>query len=85
MINFDQHHNLGISFITVSFIYLLYETLKSKQSLTPKYFLLLYSIGGFFLMFEMISQSKPFVFYQELVGALITLFLFFYSIYLKVY
>ncbi len=78
---YDIDHHMGISLITLAFIYLLYQTLKNKKSLLPRYFFLLYGIGGLMIMSEMITQTKPTVVIMELLGAFIALYLFFYSYY----
>ncbi len=78
---YDIDHHLGIFLITLSFMYLLYQTLKNKKSLLPSYFFLLYGIGGLLIMSEMYTQTKPSVVLMELIGALIAIYLFFYSYY----
>lgn len=79
----DVDHNLGIAIITIAFVYLLIVTLRNKRTLVPKYFYLLYGIGGLLIMNEMTTQQKPTVIIMELIGAFIALFLFSYSFYVK--
>lgn len=79
----DVDHNLGIAIITIAFVYLLIETLRNKRTLVPKYFYLLYGIGGLLIMNEMTTQQKPTVIIMELIGSFIALFLFSYSFYVK--
>ena len=49
----DNDHYLGITFITLAFIYALYVTLKTKKALMPYMFYLLYGIGGMLIFREM--------------------------------
>lgn len=73
----DQH--LGITFITIAFIYALYITLTTKKALMPYMFYLLYGIGGMLIFREMIDQQKPYVYYAELSGFLIAFYLAYHS------
>ena len=75
----DIDHHLGITFITMAFIYALYITLTTKKALMPYMFYLLYGIGGMLIFREMIDQQKHFVYYAELVGFLIAFYLAYYS------
>jgi hypothetical protein len=74
--NLNKHY-VGITIITLSFIYLLYACVVTKTVL-PKYFFLLYSIGGFILMNKFIYEKNLYVTINEFIGASIALFLFFY-------
>lgn len=75
----DIDHHLGITFITMAFIYALYITLTTKKALMPYMFYLLYGIGGMLIFREMIDQQKHFVYYAELVGFLIAFYLAYHS------
>lgn len=75
----DIDHHLGITFITIAFIYALYITLTTKKALMPYMFYLLYGIGGMLIFREMIDQQKHFVYYAELVGFLIAFYLAYHS------
>jgi len=71
-------HYVGITLITLSYIYLLYACVVSKTVKIPRYFLLTYSIGGFILMNKFIYEKNLYVTINEFIGASIALFLFFY-------
>ena len=75
----DNDHYLGITFITLAFIYALYVTLKTKKALMPYMFYLLYGIGGMLIFREMIDQNKPYVYYAEMTGFLIAFYLAYHS------
>jgi hypothetical protein len=75
----DIVHHLGITFITLAFIYALYITLKTKKVLMPYMFYLLYGIGGMLIFREMIYQQKHFVYFAELIGFLIAFYLAYHS------
>lgn len=79
--NLNKHY-VGITIITLSFIYLLYACVVTKTVILPKYFpkyfFLLYSIGGFILMNKFIYEKNLYVTINEFIGASIALFLFFY-------
>ncbi len=75
----DIDHHLGIFFITLAFIYALYITLKTRKSLMPYMFYLLYGIGGMLIFREMIDQQKHFVYFAELTGFLIAFYLAYHS------
>ena len=75
--DFNKHY-VGITIITISFIYLLYASFFTKTVILPKYFFLLYSIGGFILMNKFVYEKNLYVTINEFIGASISLFLFFY-------
>jgi len=76
--NLNKHY-IGITIITLSFIYLLVISLYKQKVEIKKYFLLIYSIGGFILMNKFIQEKNTYVLINEFIGAAIALFLFFYS------
>lgn len=75
----SNDHYLGITLITFAFIYALYITLKTKKPLMPFMFYLLYGMGGILIFREMIDQHKPYVYYSEMTGFLIALYLAYHS------
>jgi len=78
-------HKLGISFITLAFIYILIISVINKKPLLPFWFYLLYGIGGMFIFITMLKKHKPFIYYNELIGVLITFILSIHSfIYYKI-
>jgi hypothetical protein len=84
MVSFSKitkKHNLGILFITVAFIYLLYITVVKHSSPLPPVFCFLYGIGGVILFSEMMDEKKTFVYACELIGFIIAFFLGFQSIF----
>jgi hypothetical protein len=76
--NLNEHY-IGITIITISFIYLLVISLYKQKVEIKKYFLLIYSIGGFILMNKFIQEKNTYVLINEFIGASIALFLFLYS------
>lgn len=72
-------HHLGISFITIAFVYALYISLKTNKALMPSMFYVLYGIGGTLIFVEMFGQQKAFVYYAELIGFLIAFYLAYHS------
>lgn len=75
----DIDHHLGITLITLAFIYALYITLKTRKALMPYMFYLLYGIGGMLIFREMMDQQKHFVYFAELIGFLIAFYLAYHS------
>ena len=72
------YYKIGLTFITISFIYLLYLQIYYKSSIKlPKVFLLLYGIGCIFLVVKNIIERNIYIATCELIGCLITLILFF--------
>jgi inner membrane protein involved in colicin E2 resistance len=68
-------HKLGITFITVAFIYIFIITIRKNKALLPFWFYLLYGIGGVLIFIIMLGQQKPFVYYNELIGFIIAFIL----------
>jgi hypothetical protein len=68
-------HNLGITSISVAFIYIFIITIYKKKALLPFWFYLLYGIGGLLIFIVMLRQQKSFVYYNELIGFIIAFIL----------
>jgi len=68
-------HKLGITFITVAFIFIFIITIHKKKALIPFWFYLLYGIGGVMIFIVMLGQRIPFVYYNELIGFIIAFIL----------
>lgn len=66
-------HHLGISLITLAFMYLLYTTITKNKALLPPLFYFLYGFGGLFIFSEMYDSNKQFVYMAELLGVIMTL------------
>jgi len=75
----DIDHHLGITFITLAFVYALYVTQKTNNALMPYMFYLLYGIGGMLIFREMQSQQKHFIYFAELAGFSIAFYLAYHS------
>ena len=71
-------YNIGLTFITLAFIYLLYSKLYSKKLIyIPKMFLILYSLGGIFLVIKNIYEKNLYIAICEFIGVFISMILFF--------
>ena len=74
----EMSYNIGLSFMTLAFIYLFYAVLYSNKSFKiPKLFLLLYAIGGIFLILKNIGDGHTYIAINELIGCTIALVLYF--------
>ena len=74
----EAEYSLGISLITIAFIYLFYVMTYTKSSYKiPKTFLLLYSLGGFILVLKNVGDKHIYVTVNEIIGSLIALLLYF--------
>ena len=73
----QSQHNIGITFITLSFIYLIYVMNKSKKNFKlPKPFLLIYGLGGFILGIKNLTDNHKYIAINEFIGCTIAFYLF---------
>ena len=69
-------HHMGITLITIAFVYLLGHVLSGHQIHVPPIFFYLYSAGGFLIMYEMqFGQRRQVVSLLELIGACVAAYL----------
>lgn len=74
----EEEYNLGLTFITIAFIYLFYVMTYNKKSYKiPKPFLLLYALGGVSLVFKNIGDKHIYITINEMIGVIIALLLYF--------
>lgn len=74
----ETEYNLGLTFITLAFLYLFYVAVYTKKTMViPKPFLLLYGVGGLFLIVKNISDEHIYISINEIIGCLIAFFLYF--------
>jgi hypothetical protein len=74
------YYNIGLTFITISFIYLLYIQIYYKLSIKiPKVFLILYGIGGLFLVIKNIIEKNIYIAICEFIGCMISFLLLFFK------
>ena len=75
----EIEYDLGLTFISIAFIYLLYAMIVSnKKFKIPKLFLLLYGIGGIFLIIKNIEDDDIYITINEIIGCVISFVLYFY-------
>jgi hypothetical protein len=74
----ETEYDIGLTFITLAFLYLLYSMIISKMYKIPKLFLLLYGIGGIFLIIKNVADDHIYITINELIGCIIVFTLYFY-------
>lgn len=75
----ETTYHTGLTFMTLAFVYLFYAVIYSNKSYKiPKQFLLLYGIGGIFLVFKNIGDEHTYIAINEFIGCVIALSLYFY-------
>jgi hypothetical protein len=72
----EIHYHIGLTFMTLAFIYLFYAVTSNKIFKIPKTFLLLYGIGGLFLAIKNINDGHRYIAINEIIGCVISLLLF---------
>jgi len=72
----NTYYNIGLIFISLSFISLLLQKFIFYQNIKiPKLFLSLYLIGALFLVLKNIIENNKFIIMNELLGVIISLIL----------
>ena len=75
----EMTYHIGLTFVTLAFIYLFYAVIYSNKSYKiPKQFLLLYGIGGIFLFVKNSGDGHTYIAINEFIGSVIALSLYFY-------
>jgi hypothetical protein len=78
IIEIEIEYDIGLTFISLAFIYLLYTMIYKKNSFKiPKPFLLLYGIGGIFLIIKNITDDNLYITINEIIGCVIAFILYF--------
>ncbi len=74
----ETDYNLGLTFITLAFLYLFYVAMYTRETvIIPKPFFLLYGVGGFLLIIKNISDEHIYITINEIIGCFIAFFLYF--------
>ena len=73
----EAEYDIGLTLITLAFVYLFYVMTYTKKSYKiPRPFLLLYGLGGLFLIFKNIGDKHIYITINEIIGAAIALILY---------
>ena len=75
----DIYHHLGISFITLAFVYIFIITILNSKAFLPFWFYLINGIGVMFIFIHMLGQQRTFVYYNEAIMLIISVILAIHS------
>ena len=74
----EMQYSAGLTFMTLAFLYLFYAVFYTNTPYKiPKPFLLLYAIGGIFLILKNIQEHNTYIAINEFIGCAIALSLYF--------